>query len=79
MSVILNPHQRSWIVGTSSSPGQISIASTPKQHDDLPSAVKEAERLAISAYDSRNNTGKKYVVLEVVAYAEVSAPKKKGF
>lgn len=82
MAVKLAPTQRTWVIGTSSVNGQVSLASTPKQHEDLDSAIREADRLAASAAVGRtvsNSTAQKYIVLEVVAIAEVSAVKKKGF
>ena len=82
MAVKLSPTQRTWVIGTSSVNGQISLSSTPKQHEDLDSAIREADRLAASAAVGRtasNSTAQKYIVLEVVAIAEVSVVKKKGF
>ena len=83
MAVKLSPTQRTWVIGTSSSNGQISLSSTPKQHEDIDSAMREADRLASSAAVGRTGMGpvtsQKYIVLEVVAIAEVSAVRKKGF
>jgi hypothetical protein len=67
-----------YIVGASSSKGQVSFSSMPKQHEDYPEAAREATRLANAACNTGSSTIS-YMVFSLVGVARVENNSPKGF